>query len=159
MTVRVDCAVSACSALSQLVKSLSSCLSVVGETDLGQTSTPAPSYWHLKWSKLSFPPIWFVYWLWGSKQPDSTSFSKSYNPWPSFWESWVGKTWQRKGKWAEQAWRTDINHANPPFCWKYSSLGWKECFGKKARNTCLWSPLHDQSPSFLLCPTEGGNCP
>ena len=75
-TVRADCTVSACSPLPQPIKALTFSLSGGWEASqpLDRCPPSPPSCWHLKWSKLSFPPTWPVYWLLGSEQLHPTPF-------------------------------------------------------------------------------------
>ena len=77
MTVRDDCAVSACSPPDQTpVYKCSHPLLVRGwgESAFGQMfAIPCslPFSCHLKWSKLSFPPSWPAYWLLSGEQSDT----------------------------------------------------------------------------------------
>ena len=82
MTVRADRAVSKCSPLLVATKTLAPLVASaelglagqgVGNQPLDRCLPPSSlSCWHLKYSKLSFPSTWPVYWLLSSKQPDPT---------------------------------------------------------------------------------------
>ena len=80
MAGRADCAVSAYNPLLLSVKDLTSLdascggLGAVGwgESASEQMSALPCSCWHLKQNKLSFSPIWPVYWLLSGRQPNCT---------------------------------------------------------------------------------------
>ena len=63
MTARANCTVSACSPLPLSIKALVHC---------SLDRSPPPGCQPPKYSKVSFPPTWPLYWLLSSEQPDPT---------------------------------------------------------------------------------------